>query len=152
LEPLPIWLTRFSRLNAVALEGRSAAHDRTSAEDAVLGALLLAGPILSPTDLTTMVVQSPGGVTKTLRRLEESGFVQRRAAATDRRSLLVVLTPKGRRAAEHALAAMESYFDEVLEELSARERDQLAVLIRKILDRLEPVTGMARSVDIPSGK
>lgn len=149
MEPLAIWLTRFSRLNALALEGRSAGRGSTSAEDAVLGALRLGGPVLSPTELTRAVIQSPGGLTKTLRRLEVSGLIRRRPDPTDRRSLLVVLTPKGRRAAERALADTEEYFAEVLVELSDRERAELATLVRVILDRLEPVAGMARSSVIP---
>jgi DNA-binding MarR family transcriptional regulator len=147
-----MWLTRFSRLNAVALEGRSAAHGSTSAEDAVLGALCLGGPALSPTDLKGLVVQSPGGMTKTLRRLEDAGFIVRRPDPADGRSLLVVLTPKGRRAAARALADTESYFSEVLVELSELERAELSILVRKMLDRLEPATGMARSTGIPTGE
>jgi DNA-binding MarR family transcriptional regulator len=146
---LALWLTRFSRLNALALEGRSAARGSTSAADAVLGTLHLGGPVLSPTDLTRLVVQSPGGLTKTLRRLEDSGFISRRPDPADRRSLLVVLRPKGRRAAQRALNDTESYFDEVLGGLSDPDRVELATLVRTILDRLEPVTGMARSADFP---
>ncbi len=92
-----MWLTRFSRLNSVALEGHAAGYGSTSSESAVLGALLLGGPVLNPSDLTKLVVQSPGGLTKTLRRLEDAGHIRRRPDPADRRALLVVLTEKGRR-------------------------------------------------------
>lgn len=140
-----MWLTRFSRLNSMALEGHAAGYGSTSSESAVLGALLLGGPVLNPSDLTKLVVQSPGGLTKTLRRLEDAGYIRRRADPADRRALLVVLTDKGRHAAERANAELRSYYDELLVDLSAQERSDLASLLRKVLDRLEAATGMTRS-------
>jgi len=140
-----MWLTRLSRLNAVALEGHAAEYGSTSSESAVLGALLLGGPALNPSRLTNLVVQSPGGLTKTLRRLEDAGHIRRRADPGDRRALLVVLTEKGRRAAEHADAELRSHYDGLLVDLSAEERSDLASLLRKVLDRLETAMGMTRS-------
>lgn len=109
-----------SRLNSLALEANAAGSGRTMSESAVLGALLLGGPVLNPSDLTTLVIQSPGGLTKTLRRLEDTGLVRRRPDPADRRALLVVLTPKGRRAAEHALAELDSYYVELLVDLTTQ--------------------------------
>jgi DNA-binding MarR family transcriptional regulator len=146
-----MWLTRFSRLNSVALEGHAAGYGSTSSESAVLGALLLGGPVLNPSDLTKLVVQSPGGLTKTLRRLEDAGHIRRRPDPADRRALLVVLTEKGRRAAERADVELHSYYDELLADLSASERSELSLLLRKVLDRLEIATGMTRSAWPPVG-
>jgi DNA-binding MarR family transcriptional regulator len=146
-----MWLTRLSRLNSVALEEHAAEYGSTSSESAVLGALLLGGPVLNPSSLTRLVVQSPGGLTKTLRRLEDAGHVRRRPDPADRRALLVVLTDKGRRAAERANAELRSYYDDLLVDLSARERSELTSLLRKVLDRLEVATGMTRSTWPPVG-
>jgi DNA-binding MarR family transcriptional regulator len=140
-----MWLTRFSRLNSKSLEDHAAGYGSTSSESAVLGALLLGGPVLNPTDLTRLVVQSPGGLTKTLRRLEDAGHIRRRPDPADRRALLVVLTDKGRRAAERADMELHSYYDDLLGELSAQERAELTSLLRQVLDRLEIQTGMTRS-------
>jgi DNA-binding MarR family transcriptional regulator len=140
-----MWLTRLSRLNTVALEGHAAEYGSTSSESAVLGALLLGGPVLSPSHLTNLVVQSPGGLTKTLRRLEDAGYIRRRTDPADRRALLVVLTDKGRRAAVRADDELRSYYDDLLFDLSVHERADLASLLRKVLDRLEAATGMTRS-------
>jgi DNA-binding MarR family transcriptional regulator len=140
-----MWLTRFSRLNSMALEGHAAGYGSTSSESAVLGALLLGGPVLNPSDLTKLVVQSPGGLTKTLRRLEDAGHIRRRPDPGDRRALLVVLTEKGRRAAERADVELDSYYDDLLADVSAPERAELTVLLRKVLDRLEVHTNMTRS-------
>jgi DNA-binding MarR family transcriptional regulator len=140
-----MWLTRFSRLNSKALEDHAAEYGSTSSESAVLGALLLGGPVLNPSELTRLVVQSPGGLTKTLRRLEDAGHIRRRPDPADRRALLVVLTDKGRRAAERADTELHSYYDDLLGDLSARERAELTLLLRQVLDRLEVATGMTRS-------
>jgi DNA-binding MarR family transcriptional regulator len=146
-----MWLTRLSRLNSVALEGHAAAYGSTGSESAVLGALLLGGPALNPSRLTNLVVQSPGGLTKTLRRLEDAGHIRRRPDPADRRALLVVLTDKGRRAAERAHAELGSYYDALLVDLSGQERSELASLLRTVLDRLEASTGMTRSTWPPPG-
>ena len=146
-----MWLTRFSRLNSKALEDHAAGYGSTSSESAVLGALLLGGPVLNPSDLTRLVVQSPGGLTKTLRRLEDAGYIRRRPDPADRRALLVVLTDKGRRAAERADTELHSYYDDLLADFSARERAELTSLVRQVLDRLEAATGMTRSAWPPVG-
>ena len=101
--------------------------------------------MLNPSDLTRLVVQSPGGLTKTLRRLEDAGHIRRRPDPADRRALLVVLTDKGRVAAERADVELHSYYDDLLADVSAHERAELTSLLRKVLDRLEIQTGMSRS-------
>jgi DNA-binding MarR family transcriptional regulator len=65
--------------------------------------------------------------------------------------LLVVLTEKGRRAAERADVALHSYYDDLLADLSTQERAALTVVLRKVLDRLEVATGMTRSAWPPAG-
>ena len=142
---LQIWLTRFARLNTVALEDRSAALGLTGSEVAVLGALDREGPVLSPTRLQGVVIQSPGGLTKTLRRLEDGGLVRRRADADDRRALLVELTAKGRRAAGRASAVISEHYDALLEGI---DRAEATETVRALLDRLEPMTGMPSSARV----
>jgi DNA-binding MarR family transcriptional regulator len=134
-------LSRLSRLNTVAIEARAAEVGMTASEGAVLGMLSRVGPVLSPTRLQVLVIQSPGGLTKTLRRLEDAGFVRRRTDPDDRRSLLVELTPKGRRAAARTSAAVDAHYDEVLGGLDATDRATLDDLLRTVLDRLEVATG-----------
>ena len=116
----------------------------------MLGALLLAGPVLNPTVLKTVVIQSPGGVTKTLGRLERAGYVRRVADPDDRRALLVELTARGRRAALRAVEAVDAYYEELLTDLDGAERAQLASLLRKVLDRLESLSEMPSDAQIIS--
>jgi DNA-binding MarR family transcriptional regulator len=144
------WLSRLSRLNNSVLETRAVARASTNSEDAVLGALLVAGPVLNPSVLKTLVIQSPGGLTKTLRRLEDAGFIRRVTDPADRRALLVELTPKGRRAAVRTVQAVDTYYDELLADLDDWELEQLGLLLRKVLDRLETLTKLPSEVRIAS--
>lgn len=134
-------LTRVTRLNNVAIEAAAAEAGMTASEGAVLGTLAASGLVLSPTQLQVLVIQSPGGLTKTLRRLESAGHVRRRPDPGDRRSLLVELTPAGRRACARASAAVSAHYDDVLADLDAGDRDQLQGLLERMLHRLGARTG-----------
>ena len=116
----------------------------------MLGALLVGGPVLNPSVLKTLVIQSPGGLTKTLRRLEDEGLVRRVPDAADRRALLVELTAKGMHAAVRAVEAVDTYYDELLADLDGDEREQLGYLLRKVLDRLETMGQLPSDVRITS--
>jgi len=63
-----------------------------------------------------------------LRRLEAKGLVRREHDAADRRARRIVVTAEGIRAAEEAVAAVESVDREVLGELDARALDRLATI------------------------
>ena len=66
-------------------------------EHSVLTTLWFVGPPhqLSPTQLSEIVVQTTSGMTKTLRRLEQHGLIERAPNPADARSQLVVLTTRG---------------------------------------------------------
>ena len=53
-------------------------------------------------ELAERILYSKSGFTRVVDRLEEAGLVQRVRPADDRRSILVVLTDKGRATMEHA--------------------------------------------------
>ena len=65
-------------------------------------------------ELAERILYSKSGFTRVVDRLEEAGLVQRVRPADDRRSILVVLTDKGRATMEHARShhrhAIEEHF------------------------------------------
>ncbi len=67
--------------------------------------------------LAKATAQDPGGVVRLLDALEQRGWVERRALATDRRQKQIVLTAAG----ETALAALNVHYD------ALRARAQLAL-------------------------
>lgn len=145
MDLLEVWLSRLSRLNTVALESRVAELGITASEAAVLAALVQTGEVLSPTRLQGLVIQSPGGLTKTLRRLESAGLVARRTDPADRRALLVEITAKGRSVARQADAALAAHYGSVLDGV---DRGEATAVVRALLDRLEAATGMPSSQSI----
>src|ERR671926_250691 len=62
------------------------------------------GQAVRMTDLARMVLFSSGGFTKLADRMEQAGLIRREQCPGDRRSLLAVLTPEGRRVLERGLA------------------------------------------------
>lgn len=101
----------------------------------VLAALRRAGPPyeLAPRELLLQNLVSSGAMTNRIDRLEAAGLVARRPDATDRRSVLVRLTPAGRRCVDACVSALAARERELLEPLSDAERDMLAGLLKTLL-------------------
>jgi DNA-binding MarR family transcriptional regulator len=69
-----------------------------------------------------------------LNELESDGLVERRRDPADRRRHIVTMTDQGRRALHQAEQAQQSLEDEILGALNAKERANLAHLLRKAID------------------
>jgi DNA-binding MarR family transcriptional regulator len=80
---------------------------------------------INMTELSRMLMVSNGNVTGIIDRLAAEKLVLRQAPASDRRSFIVRLTPKG--AAEFAVVAKahESWIDELLAGFDAAEAEAL---------------------------
>ncbi|MDQ1286931.1 MAG: hypothetical protein QG622_496 [Actinomycetota bacterium] len=78
-------------------------------------------------------------ISRTLERLERSGYVERRRHAGDRRRLVVSLTPVGRKACQQAsdVAIAEGYFTDGVDDI-ATFRGALAGIVRHLSDRRWP--------------
>ena len=102
LPTLTLLLGRLGRLNEAAVNDVCAQHGTTSAEVRVL-LMLSHRPegAASPSDIARFVVQTSGGLTATLRRLEADGHVERRPDPHDGRGRLVALTPAGRKSRDY---------------------------------------------------
>ncbi len=88
---------------------------------------------LSPTQLYREMMLTSGAMTNRIDRLEEAGLVARRPDANDRRATLVRLTPKGKALIDAAASKHVTNEERLLAGLSARERQQLGDLLRKLL-------------------
>ncbi|GAA6526371.1 MarR family transcriptional regulator [Intrasporangium sp. DVR] len=105
----------------------------------VLSALRRAGEPyeLSPGQLVQQTLVTSGTMTNRVDRLERSGFVERRPDPTDRRGVLVRLTPEGRDVVDAAMADLIEQEKSLLSELSAADQATLASLLRRMLAPLE---------------
>jgi DNA-binding MarR family transcriptional regulator len=101
----------------------------------ILWRLRAAGPPYSvtPTMLAVALDTHPATLTNRLDRLTQAGLVARSRAATDRRSVVVVLTDEGHRAWESAIGSQGDAEQELLAPLSERERQSLTKLLRKVV-------------------
>lgn len=93
-------------------------------------------------ELTVGVLAEAAGVapptaTRMLDCLARDGYVARRHSETDRRSVLVSLTPSGRSAVEAAHQQVSAWRRRVLESLEPEEREQAAALLMRLSQAME---------------
>ena len=105
-----------------------------SGEFYVLSALRRAGArgALRPTEIYRSLMISSGGLTDRLDRLEAAGLVRRRPSEEDARSMLVELTPAGRKRIDAAFRADMELENRLVAGLTLKELSELAHLLRKL--------------------
>ena len=87
---------------------------------------------LPASELARESLLSTGAMTNRIDRLEERELVARETDLEDRRSVLVRLTPAGKRLVDDAIEARLNVADQQLAELSESERKTLSYGLRKI--------------------
>jgi DNA-binding MarR family transcriptional regulator len=127
---------RLARRAGDEVEQAYAAFGIGRAEFDVLATLRRAGvPYeLSPGALAASMMLSTGGTTARLDRLEKAGLAERRPSPTDRRGVLVRLTPRGREVVDRAVGAGLERQRDLLAHLPPADQQRLADLLRKALD------------------
>jgi DNA-binding MarR family transcriptional regulator len=110
-------------------------HGLNAGEFKVLTRLRLAGPPhrLSPGEISRHLDLSTGAMTNRLDGLEGSGMVVRRPDPSDRRGVLVELTPTGREVLDRAIVAQAAREATHLSVLTEREKATLNDLLRKLV-------------------
>jgi DNA-binding MarR family transcriptional regulator len=106
----------------------------------VLAPLRRAGPPyrLRPSEFSGSLMLTSSGTTKRLDRLEQAGLIKRDPDPTDRRGVLITLTPAGVELIDGLTAAHMANEARLLSPLSEAERDRLAGLLRKLQLGLPP--------------
>ena len=135
-------LSRISRLAKHLDRARKdafAAHELDVWEFDVLAALRRQGRpyVLSPGELIRATLSTSGTMTNRVNRLEARGLVIRRPNNDDRRGVLVQLTGEGRVRVQQALADLLAYERRVLAAIEPEAREDLAVLLRRLLAPFE---------------
>ncbi len=93
--------------------------------------------LLSPTQLMRAVMLSSGAMTNRLDRLESAGLVKRQPDPSDRRGVLITLTPEGHRLVDRAIVARFDQAQRTVASLSPAERDSLENGLRSLLGSVE---------------
>jgi len=141
VSPLHV-LSRVSRLARhldLARGSAFAEHQLEGWEFDVLSALRRAGEPyqLSPGALVQQTLVTSGTMTNRVDRLERRGLVRRSPDPSDRRGVIVALTPAGRTVVDAAMADLLHRERELLAELPQGERDDLAGILRRLLAPFE---------------
>jgi DNA-binding MarR family transcriptional regulator len=91
------------------------------------------GGELSPSELAELTLRSTGGMTQIVDRLVSAGLVGRTPDTSDRRRVVVGLTPKGRRLVDKAQATYARERARVLGPLSDDELVEIDHAVRRLL-------------------
>jgi DNA-binding MarR family transcriptional regulator len=131
-------ISRLSRLLDRARRDAFSAHAIEPWEFDVLAALRRAGKPyrLSPGQLLRETMVTSGTMTNRIDRLAARGYVERSPDPKDRRGVLVGLTAAGKRAVDGAFEGLLAGEGELLTELSAEERRELAGLLKRLMKPL----------------
>jgi DNA-binding MarR family transcriptional regulator len=100
---LLIAISRLSKITNLDTARRLRAFDLDLSEYAVISALWHQpnGRPMSPTELSHALLQTTSGITKTLRRLEHDGLVERVKSPIDKRAQLISIKRKAADIVEH---------------------------------------------------
>ncbi|MEW2134141.1 MarR family transcriptional regulator [Streptomyces sp. NPDC005435] len=115
------------------------------AEFDLLGALRRTGHELTPGELARETFSSGAAVTKRLKRLTETGLVERRADTRDRRVAHLRLTDAGRDLVDGLLPEQLAYEKAVLSALAPEGQEELSDLLAVLLNGLEGHSGALRA-------
>jgi len=137
LAPVEVFsrIYRLSRHLDLARKEAFAEHEIESWEFDVLAALRRAGAPyeLSPGRLLKQTLVTSGTMTNRVDRLTARGLVERRPDPDDRRGVIVRLTAEGKATVDAAFEALVERERALLADLPARDRKQLAGLLRTLL-------------------
>ncbi len=109
----------------------------TQAQFGALECLGHLGPMMIG-ELTRKQLVSGGNMTVVINNLAKEGLVRRTVKATDRRSVQVSLSPKGRRLFERIFTAHAEYVTSLASVLTEQEQTELSRLLKKLGCSISP--------------
>ncbi len=139
IDPSPMAVIgRLVRLNAIIsneLQQVFSQYELNMGEFDVLATLLRSGKpyALMPNNLFKSLMLSSGAMTNRIDRLESKNLVQRTPDSTDRRSIIVSLTPEGLDLINIMISHHVNKGSELLSGLSKDEQETIAGLLKKLL-------------------
>lgn len=91
-----------------------------------------AGEPITPGVIAERAIIAAASTTSVLDTLEKRGLVVRRPHPTDRRKLLIELTPTGRNAIDHILPGIHRLEKQIMDVLTSEEKRDLIHLMAKV--------------------
>jgi len=124
-------LAQLSFLIYGILERRAREHDLSIIQTRLLGVLRDRRPTMN--ELARLLDLDKSSITGLIDRAERRGLVMRVPSTTDRRSVLVSLTDRGRSLASEGAARFKADVSLLLERLPREDRDALSGLVSRLL-------------------
>ncbi|WP_439660242.1 MarR family winged helix-turn-helix transcriptional regulator [Lentzea sp. HUAS TT2] len=107
------------------------------AEYDVLGTLLTADAHLKPSELSSRLLLTTGGLSNVLRSLERRGLTSQSSDASDGRSRRVVLTAEGKKVAERVVREVVAAQHALLGKTGAADVEAAVTALAAVLDPLD---------------
>jgi DNA-binding MarR family transcriptional regulator len=134
-------LVRLGVLFVEAIQRAAAPFGLSSNEYVILCVLRASGTphTLPPRAINPLMNLSSGGMTNILHGLESKGLIARLPDTSDRRGVLIRMTPRAKTLIESAIAAHVAEEHRMITALSRQERILLQNLLGKLLVAVDPV-------------
>jgi DNA-binding MarR family transcriptional regulator len=141
-------LVRLGTLFVGAIERVASTFGLSSNEYVILCVLRASGPpyALPPKSITPLMTLTSGGMTNILHALAARGLIERRPDPSDRRGVLIQITPEAIKLINQAIAAHVAEEHRMIASLAPSERQALQKLLRKLLLHIDPVPEPVRAV------
>jgi len=145
-----LWVLCHQTLNLVTkCEDKAfASGGLTSQQMGVMMAIKNIKPPVSQTEVARWLDRSTNSVSMIIDRMERDGLVRRRRDLTDRRSLRLVITKKGKEAFEQALDPGWELINHVLSNLTKEEMQTLNELMEKIREKADQYLSPGASLPV----
>jgi DNA-binding MarR family transcriptional regulator len=127
-------LMRLSR----RLRGERTDETLSASKLALMGWLRRSGG-MTPTEIAAAERIRPQSLTRLLSALDEDGLIARRADAADRRRIVIVLTPAGRRALEDDMKQRDAWLAQAMTHALSPTEQELLRLAAQLMERLADV-------------
>jgi len=136
-------LVRLGTLFVDAIERVAASFNLSSNEYVILCVLRASGPpyALPPKAITPLMTLSSGGMTNILHGLAARGLIERGPDPSDRRGVLIHITPDAIKLINQAIAAHAAEEHRMIASFAPGERAALRTLLQKLLLHIDPVPG-----------
>ena len=133
-----LWAFRTGRQLEALLSDLLIVEELDTSEFTLLNALRLEGPPhrLAAGEIAHRLVQTTGGTTKTIRRLQDRGLIRRVDDPEDKRRVLIELTNAGAELARTSLELVLDAFDLDIGEIDVAERTELGARIARLSEEL----------------
>jgi len=129
-------LMRYLRMHRRVVEGRIRSLDIHPSQHFLLMQLSSAGPMPSQAQLAEMMDVSPASVARTLKKLDESGYIRRSDSCADSRRNEIEITPKGEAVVSASGRIFRTVDEAVYGDFSPEELRCLEGLLKKMIGNL----------------